>query len=84
MISSPSFIEEKEQNCITFNIDASNNNDFNLSTITGKKEYVMTNTLDKNGTLMNFNPGVSRSIEFKMGEQTDSNYLKIYLVSLYI
>ena len=85
VMSSQTFFEEKDQNCLTFNIDVSNNNDIkSQSTITAKKEYVITNTLEKNGTLMNFNPGVSRSMEFKMEEQTDSKYLNIYLVSLYI
>ena len=85
VMSSQTFFEEKDQNCLTFNVDVSNNNDLkSQSTITAKKEYVITNTLEKNGTLMNFNPGVSRSMEFKMEEQTDSKYLNIYLVSLYI
>lgn len=85
VMSSQTFFEEKEQNCLTFNIDVSNNNDIkSQSTITAKKEYVITNNLEKNGTLMNFNPGVSRSIEFKMEEQTDSKYLNLYLVSHYI
>ena len=85
VMSSQTFFEEKDQNCVTFNIDVSNNNDIkSQSTITAKKEYVITNTLEKNGTLMNFNPGVSRSVEFKMEEQTDSKYLNLYLVSIYI
>ena len=89
VISSQSYFEEKDQNCLTFNIDVSNNNSNNndlksQSTITAKKEYLITNNLEKNGTIMNFNPGVSRSMEFNIKEQTDSKYLNIYLVSPYI
>ena len=61
-----------------------NNNDIiSQSTINAQKENLFTNTLEKNLSIMNFNPTVSRSIELN-DEIIDNKYLNVNLVSNYL
>ena len=61
-----------------------NNNDIvSQSTVNAQKENLFTNTLEKNLSIMNFNPTVSRSIEIN-DEIEDNKYLNLNLVSNYI
>ncbi len=62
----------------------SNNNDIiSQSTVIAQKDNLITNNLEKNLSIMNFNPSISRSIEINK-EIIDNNYLNINLVSNYI
>jgi len=65
-------------------MNMSNNNDIiSQSTIIAQKDNLITNNLEKNISIMNFNPSISRSIEINK-EIVDNNYLNINLVSNYI
>lgn len=65
-------------------MNMSNNNDIiSQSTINAQKDNLITNNLEKNISIMNFNPSISRSIEINK-EIVDNNYLNINLVSNYI
>ena len=70
-----------------------NNNNMNVtnyldlisqSTITAKKENIINNNKEKNISIMNFNPNISRSLEFNNEQIPDNQYLNINLVSIYI
>lgn len=62
----------------------SNNNDIiSQSTVIAQKDNLITNNLEKNLSIMNFNPSISRSIDINK-EIIDNNYLNINLVSNYI
>ena len=75
--------DDNQLNNITNNNNISNNIDIiSQSTITIKKENLFTNTLEKN--LMNFNPNVSRSLEFNKEQIPDNQYLNVNLVSIHI
>ena len=67
-----------------FSNNLSNNMDIiSQSTIIGKKENI--NNFERNNSIMNFNPCVSRSMEFNNEQITDNDkYLKVNLVSIYI
>ena len=67
-----------------FNNNLSNNMDIiSQSTIMGKKDNI--NNLERNNSIMNFNPCASRSMEFNNEQITDNNkYLTVNLVSIYI
>ena len=79
------FFEYNQQNNINnFNMNMSNNNDIiSQSTVIAQKDNLITNNLEKNLSIMNFNPSISRSIEINK-EIIDNNYLNINLVSNYI
>ena len=65
-------------------MNMSNNNDIiSQSTIIAQKDNLITNNLEKNISIMNFNPSISRSIEINK-DIVDNNYLNINLVSNYI
>lgn len=65
-------------------MNMSNNNDIiSQSTINAQKDNLITNNLEKNISIMNFNPSISRSIEINK-DIVDNNYLNINLVSNYI
>ena len=76
--------EDNQLNNITNNNISNNIDIISQSTITGKKENVFTNNLEKNITIMNFNPNISKSIEYKNEIIIDNQYLNINLVSNYI
>ena len=70
-----------------------NNNNMNVtnyldlisqSTITAKKENIINNNKEKNISIMNFNPNISRSLEFNNDQIADNKDLNIGLVSKYI
>ncbi len=68
------------------NNNTSNNNYLDIisqSTIAVKKENLINNNLEKNISIMNFNPNISRSLEFNNAEFTDNKDLNINLVSNY-
>lgn len=79
------FFEYNQQNNFNnFNMNMSNNNDIiSQSTVIAQKDNLITNNLEKNLSIMNFNPSISRSIEINK-EIIDNNYLNINLVSNYI
>ena len=54
------------------------------STITAKKENIINNNKEKNISIMNFNPNISRSLEFNNDQIADNKDLNIDLVSKYI
>ena len=74
--------DDNHINNITNNNISNNIDIISQSTITVKKENLFTNTLEKN--IMNFNPNVSRSLEFNNEQIPDNQYLNINLVSIYI
>ena len=76
--------EDNQLNNITNNNISNNIDIISQSTITGNKENVFTNNLEKNITIMNFNPNISKSIEYKNEIIIDNQYLNINLVSNYI
>lgn len=72
------FCDDNEQNMINNNI---NNIDIiSQSTIQGKKGN---NNLERTTSIMNFNPSVSRSMEYNNEKITDNKYLTVNLVSIY-
>ena len=71
--------DDNHINNITNNNISNNIDIISQSTITVKKENLFTNTLEKN--IMNFNPNVSRSLEFNKEQIPDNQYLNINLVS---
>ena len=75
--------EDNQINNITNNNISNNIDIISQSTITVKKENLLTNTLEKNVAIMNFNPNVSKSIEYKNELITDNDYLNTNLVSNY-
>lgn len=75
--------EDNQINNITNNNISNNIDIISQSTITVKKENLLTNTLEKNVAIMNFNPNVSKSIEYNNELITDNDYLNINLVSNY-
>lgn len=80
VMPSQTFFDVKVQN----NNITNNNDIISQSTIILQKENLITNNLEKNLTIMNFNPSVSRSIEFKKEELIDNEYLNANLVSEYL
>ena len=78
-------MDENHQNDITNNnINISHNIDIiSQSTITAKKENIITNNLENNASIMNFNPNISRSIEYNIEEEMKDKCLDINLVSNY-
>lgn len=80
IMPSQTFFDVKVQN----NNITNNNDIISQSTIILQKENLITNNLEKNLTIMNFNPSVSRSIEFKKEELIDNEYLNANLVSEYL
>lgn len=84
-MKSQTFFDDKDQNNITNNINISNNNDIiSQSTIILQKENIKANNLEKNNSIMNFNPNASKSMEYQKDEITGNKYLNINLVSRYI
>ena len=80
VMPSQTFFDVKVQN----NNITNNNDIISQSTIILQKENLITNNLEKNLTIMNFNPSVSRSIEFKKEKLKDNEYLNANLVSEYL
>ena len=77
-------MDENHQNNITNNnINASHNIDIISQSTIVKKENIITNNLDKNLSIMNFNPNVSRSIEYNKEEEIQDKCLDANLVSHY-
>ena len=78
------FMDENLQNNITNNnINASHNMDIISQSTIAKKENIITNNLEKNPSIMNFNPNVSKSIEYKIEEEIQDKCLDVNLVSYY-
>ena len=78
------FLDENHQDEITINnINPNHNMDIISQSTIAKKENIITNNLEKNPSIMNFNPNISRSIEYNIEEDMKDKCLDINLVSNY-
>ena len=75
-------MDENHQDEITIN-NINPNHNMDIISQSTKKENILTNNIDNNGSIMNFNPNISRSIEYNIEEDMKDKCLDINLVSNY-